>query len=309
MVNVSVIIPCYNAEKTIRETIESVLAQTYQDFEIIVVDDGSTDGSQGIIQSFEDKVRYIYQENKGQASARNTAIRASDGTYLAFLDADDLWMPDKLEKQITIMQQEDIHWCYCDCDYFLDESGKTIGVYSRLVHPPKTGWVVESLLMGNFIASPTPIVSRSIFEKAGYFNECKDVKFGEDWDEWIRIAFKSEICYVNEPLTKYRIHNTNYTRNSDLQQVYQSHEFIISEIYLHNAEQIKLSKNIVLANLAYLISKSAFLRRQYELARQLIQLSINRNPNKHIYKLFRLFYTLPKFFLDGILFARNAINE
>ena len=298
MVNVSVIIPCYNAEKTIKETIESVLAQTYQDIEIIVVDDGSTDHSKEIIESFGSKVLYFYQENGGQSAARNTAIHHSSGKYLAFLDSDDLWMPEKLEKQLALMQQEGVDWCYCDCEYFLDSTGKSIGNYSNLVHPPKTGLVAETLLMGNFIASPTPVVSKKIIEEAGNFNE--SFQFGEDWDEWIRIAMISPIVYQPEILTKHRIHENSVTYMKDPDIVFLNHISVIENLCQQYPVRLNQIKTKAMAYHASEFSKSHFLRGNFQRAKEMIHMAINWEDSKGR-KLLLMLYSFPRFLLNWML--------
>ena len=109
---ISVVIPAFDSEATIARAIESVLAQTYKDYEIIVVDDGSKDGTGDAVRAFGDKVNYIYQENAGVSVARNTALAAAKGEWIAFLDADDQWLPDKLEKQMQLLERKKgLKWC------------------------------------------------------------------------------------------------------------------------------------------------------------------------------------------------------
>ena len=307
MANISVIIPCYNAEKMIRETIESVLAQTYQDFEIIVVDDGSTDHSKEIIQSFGEKVKYIYQENGGQSAARNTAIRASNGKYLAFVDADDLWFPEKLEKQLKRMNETGVDWCFCDCEIFVDETKNIVGVYSQLVYPPQTGNVAVDLLMGNFIASPTPIVSKKIFEKAGYFDESPEIRSGEDWEEWVRITIISKVEYVAETLARYRVHSASVTNNEDPEKVYYSHVAAVNKLCDQFPEELGNFRKDALSNYAEIFSKMYYLQREYTSAKQYIKKAHQANP-KIRYWVLALLYSLPAFINNWILNIRSRFR-
>src|SRR5436309_7380613 len=125
MPKVSVIIPVFNGERYIRQTIESVLAQTYRDFELLVIDDGSTDGTAEAVKEYEKDLRYVHQGNGGASKARNQGIRFSQGKYIAFLDADDLWEPEKLTIQVEFLERNPkIGLVHCNCDG-IDEEGRT----------------------------------------------------------------------------------------------------------------------------------------------------------------------------------------
>ncbi len=127
---VSVVIPLYNAEKYIEETMQSILNQTYQNIEIIVVDDGSKDQSPTIVKELQrkhpEKVRYIHQKNQGVSVARNTGIEHANGEYVAFLDSDDLWHPSKIEKQVQSMHLNNMDACYCGYMNFYEETGEKV---------------------------------------------------------------------------------------------------------------------------------------------------------------------------------------
>ncbi|MBI9051227.1 MAG: glycosyltransferase [Anaerolineaceae bacterium] len=308
MPEVSVIIPVYNSEKTICETIDSVLAQTYQDFEIIVVDDGSTDKSKELIQSYGSKAKYIYQENGGQASARNTAIRASSGNILAFLDSDDLWLPQKLEKQLRAMSRQNTDWCYCDCEYFIDETEEVLGKYSDLLYPAKQGWVADKLILGNFIASPTPIVSRSLFEKAGYFDESAEIKSREDWEEWIRIAMLSKVVYVPEILTRHRIHQGSITFQEYPAKAFSSHFAVINKITEMFPNELGKYKEKALSFYAMRFSRSHWLRGDINAARSMISQAVAWQPQKIQYQLWKILYHFPGWILNSIIALRNRIR-
>jgi len=204
---ISVVIPVYNAGKAICRAIDSVLAQTLTDYEIIVVDDGSTDNTPEIIKKYGDKIRYIRQENSGASIARNTAIQAAKGKWIAFLDADDEWLPDKLKMQMELLHRNpDLMWC---AGNFI----QTDGIRSApRISPP----VIRNALAGRdyflnyfeeaakgrcFIATPTVILKKNIFEKIGLF----DPHFlrGQDTDMWWRIAhIHPKTGYIAEPTVK-----------------------------------------------------------------------------------------------------------
>lgn len=204
---VSVIVPAYNAEATIAAAIESILGQTYRDFEVIVVDDGSTDKTPEIVASLQDeRVHYIYQQNAERAVARNRGIAEAKGEYLAFLDADDQWLERKLEKQLALFENnQEIGLVYCDLYYFDSLTDKDIAQYSRKYSKLHRGMVLPELLRFCFIQSPTPMIRRSVLEDREWFDP--ELPPIEDWDLWLRITAKSLVNFVPEPLARYRFHD------------------------------------------------------------------------------------------------------
>lgn len=228
MPRVSVVIPTYNRARLICETLDSVLAQTYRDFEIIVVDDGSTDGTQEVVSRYGPSLRYLRQENAGPAAARNAGIRASGGEYVAFLDSDDLWLPRKLEEEMAVLASEpSCAWAYCDVEMFDGQNGRVIGRYGKLVHRPRQGWVPRWLLLGDFVASPTPVVRRTVFEQVGYFDESDVLRHREDWDMWLRIAARYPVRYLPQVLARYRRHSGSSRQGESPLKVHKSHVAII----------------------------------------------------------------------------------
>ena len=222
MPQISVVIPAYNRAELIGETIDSVLAQTFQDFEIIVVDDGSTDDTATVIASYGSLVQYLYQENAGQAAARNAGIRAAQGQHIALLDSDDLWLPPKLEKQVScLLSADQCAWVYCDVERFGGRGERLAGRRNRPSHPGG-GWIARQLLLEGFVASPTPVVHRSVFADVGLFQESKLIRNREDWDMWLRIAARYPAAYVPEVLARYRIHSASATQAESPWTVHQS---------------------------------------------------------------------------------------
>jgi len=230
---VSVVIPTFNRAHLISDTLESVLNQTFRDFEIIVVDDGSTDNTPELIKGYGPQVRYIYQENSGQGAARNVGIHAACGDFIAFLDSDDLWLPSKLEAQMTqLLCSDSLFWAYCDMEMFDGQTGQTLGNYSDTFKPYQ-GMVYKQLILGDFIASPTPLVRKDIFYFVGYFEEISSLKGREDWDLWLRIAAHYPIIYIPKVLARYRIHKGNLTGNEDVWKVHQSNVMVIERTSLY----------------------------------------------------------------------------
>lgn len=213
MPRVSVTVPCYNSEPFIAETIESVLAQTFSDFEIVVVDDGSQDRTGEIVQSFGDsRIRYFYQENQGLAKTRNRLIELAEGEYVAFLDHDDVWLPQKLERQIALFQrQAELVLVYADC-YVIDVTGRIISRWSRREKLFR-GWVFERLLMANFIPLATVVMKKAVFQEVGEF---LPYRIAEEYDVFLKCAARYPFDYVDEPLACYRIHPGQSSKNYEI---------------------------------------------------------------------------------------------
>jgi len=189
MPRVSVTIPVYNAERFISETIESVISQTYTDWEIVAVDDGSKDGSLEILRAFEkrlpEKIRVFSKKNSGVALARNTGIEGSKGEYIALLDHDDLWMPGKLERQVKLLDSnKEIGLVYSDAYLFRERESRTRTAFSTL--KPFRGRVFDKLLWENFIVVSTAVIRREAFNKVGMFDP--KYRICEDYDLFLRVA-------------------------------------------------------------------------------------------------------------------------
>lgn len=197
--DVSVIIPTYNRANLVGRSIQSVLSQTYRDFEVIIVDDASKDNTEDIIKSFFDKrIRYIrHKENKGGSAARNTGIRLAKGEFLAFLDSDDEWLPEKLEKQIEVFQKtsSDVGVVYTGY-YWIGNNTKTYTPPDRITQ--KDGNIQAALLKENFVTTSAALVKKECFEKLGLFDERFPAL--QDWELFIR--FSKYYCFkcIDEPL-------------------------------------------------------------------------------------------------------------
>ncbi|GIX49573.1 MAG: hypothetical protein KatS3mg131_3784 [Candidatus Tectimicrobiota bacterium] len=208
MVAVSVVIPVYNAERFLAETLDSVLCQSYGDFEVVLVDDGSTDASPAIAcryqQRYPDKVRLVRKRNGGPASARNLGIAQARGEFVAFLDADDLWLPQKLAKQVACLraQPAEVGLVYTRAVKF-DAEGVWLlpRAYQR---PAPSGWVYRDILRCNPVPSPSVLVRRACFARVGGFDESLDII--EDQDMWARLARVFRVALVDEVLCLYREH-------------------------------------------------------------------------------------------------------
>jgi len=208
---VSVIIPAYNeAARHLEDSIKSVLEQTFTDFELILVDDGSTDHTSSLAAGYGDALRYKWQPNGGLAAARNTGIEEARGEYIAFLDADDLFLPNRLASQVPLLDENpNIGLVYGQAlvfgegksnEYLLPETGKLAG-----------GDIFESLYFENVIPVLTVLTRRSILEDLGGFDE--NTPATEDWELWLRITARFPVTFVSGPVARYRVHEANMSSN------------------------------------------------------------------------------------------------
>jgi glycosyltransferase involved in cell wall biosynthesis len=221
---VSVVIPSYNRAGCIEKAIDSVLEQTVDDIEIILVDDGSTDNTRELVQNkYGDQVRYVYQENQGMAGARNTGIKNAQGDYIAFLDSDDYWRPGKLERQLSLAEEHPEYGLLASrCDKIqrsghINKPNRPLSYQSRR---GKSGWVLNDLFQANFIRTSTVIIRRDCFNRIGLFDE-KLIR-GEDIDFWLRMASVYPIGFINESLTVYLDNPDGVSTDSLLARLYRT---------------------------------------------------------------------------------------
>jgi glycosyltransferase involved in cell wall biosynthesis len=224
MKKISVIIPVYGVEQYIAATVQSVLEQTYKSFELLIIDDGSPDKSIEVCQQFADpRIKIIHQENQGVSAARNTGIRHAEGEYLALLDGDDLWVPEKLEKHVRHLETSSTVGVSFSYSAFIDEAGIPLGIYqtakTEKITPP---YIPRRNPVGN---GSTPVIRREVFEAIRYQESLDDVVVDsyfdrqlrnmEDVECWLRIAIQTEwqIEGIPEALTLYRIHSKGHSAN------------------------------------------------------------------------------------------------
>ena len=201
MKKVSVIIPAYNKAALTVKTVESVLGQTYENIEAIVIDDGSTDDTAQRLLPYYGRIKYMRKENGGACSARNVGIRSATGEYVALLDCDDIYLPGKIEKSVGYLEQRpDMGFVHTPV-YFVDETGARMRRYPFFGRRP-SGWINEKLLKKNFICNSTVVARKGCFEKAGYFDE--SIFTPADWDMWLRLSEHYKAGYIDLPLTLYR---------------------------------------------------------------------------------------------------------
>ncbi|MEM8805098.1 MAG: glycosyltransferase [Cyanobacteria bacterium P01_G01_bin.38] len=210
MPSISVVIPAYNSERTIGDTVQSVLAQTFTDFEIIVINDGSQDRTLERLSAITDSRLHVFSyENSGVAISRNRGIEKAKGEYVAFLDADDLWVSEKLKDQYQALQ--DSHTAavaYSWTDY-IDDSG---AFFRPGMRPSFQGDVYRRLLVSNFLeCGSNPLVRRSALQKVGGFDP--DLPPSEDWEMWLRLAKRYDFVLVESPQILYRVSTSSASFN------------------------------------------------------------------------------------------------
>jgi glycosyltransferase involved in cell wall biosynthesis len=215
---VSVIVPTYNFAEYIAETIEAILAQTFGDLELVIIDDCSHDGTQTIITDYasrDSRIIPIFKErNEGPASARNTGMKNSRGEFIAFCDADDVWEKNKLELQLDVFATyEDYDVVYSDA-FIINSKGEKTGKRFSEKYPTGkklTGNLFDELCLTNMINTQTVIMKKKCVHSAGYFPE--EVRGLEDWVYWVKVAEKHKFFYINQPLARYRVHEKSINRN------------------------------------------------------------------------------------------------
>ena len=196
--NISVIIPTYNREKLLKKTIESVLNQTIQANEIIIIDDGSTDKTRELVMSFKNShLKYIFQKNNGVSNARNRGINIATNEWLCFLDSDDIWEENKLEEQI-IFHKENPHILISNTDELWLFNNKIIKQKKHQLKP--SGFCFEENIPNTLIGASTVMIHKSVLRDIGYFDE--ELTACEDYDLWLRILVKYELGLINKKLIR-----------------------------------------------------------------------------------------------------------
>lgn len=209
----SVVVTNYNYGRFLSQALDSVLAQSYPHIEVVVVDDGSNDNSLDVLRTYGSRVRVIPQQNRGVSEARNRGIRESRGELVAFLDADDAWLPDKLSKQVALLESGDFGMVYCGLRC-VDEDGNLLGVTTDGL----SGRVLRELALletpGIPASGSSALIPKHCFEVVGLFEPA--LSTSADWDLWRRIACRFSIGMLREPLVSYRLHRASMHRNLDL---------------------------------------------------------------------------------------------
>jgi GT2 family glycosyltransferase len=230
MPKISVIIPAYNAGAYIARAIDSVLAQTYQDFEIIVIDDGSTDNTRERVAAYSNRVTYLYQPNSERSAARNRGLRAASGDFFAFLDADDQWLPERLAKELALFDRYPglgLVYAYAKV---MDDHGGPYGTIGTAFPTEQAAnfRAFEGLLLGKYLPIPTVLIRQQCLDTAGLFDE--GVSISEDWDLWLRVAVDWPMGFVPEPLAIYHVHGTFLPKSMTRGKAQETRPYIVRKV-------------------------------------------------------------------------------
>ncbi len=250
---VSVIIPVYNASRYIRPTIEGVLNQAFQDFEIIVSDDGSMDNTKEIIEEYrrksQDKIKYFYQTNQGHAKARNSGIRHAAGEFIAFLDADDVWRKDKLVREVDLLEKNPALGLVHSARVRINGNGEILPTFQ--INPELlTGQIYENLLFRKaHICTSSVLCRKSCLDTVGYFDEhFPDNIGGEDRELWLRLTKQYQAGFISEPLVQYRFLNHSLSRSRRAEAITRGRYYVIDKTLSSEKNPFK---KICLKKMAY----------------------------------------------------------
>lgn len=260
---VSVIIPNYNYAQYVGEAIESVMNQTYKDIEIVVVNNGSTDDSMEVLEKYSKKIRLINQENLGQSGSRKTGLEVATGDFIAFLDADDKWNPQKIEKQMLLFTSR-VELVYCGINLFSEKSQKVFATEIPTFRGSCSDSFIEypgvSIVLSG---ESTSIFTRSLLNKVGGFDP--ELNSAAGWDFFRRCSKFSEFDFVPEPLVNYRLHSSNMSNSSQntIMDIRRAYKKLFEDDYW-NLSPRKVWRTIV--SLEYSFVKTYLKKRNYKIA-------------------------------------------
>lgn len=274
--SVSVVVGAYNAAAWIRQTLESVLAQTYPVTEITVVDDGSTDDTPAIVQSFGDRVRYLAEAHRGRPH-RNRGILAGTGDLVAFVDADDYWHPMKIAQQIDKLRSEEAAWVICDSQWLDSGTGR---IRLPLGAPVREGDILEALLLHNFIVASAPLVKRRILDEVGLFDETAEVATAEDWDLWLRIAARFPVACASERLVTLRLHDDSFLAATPLDHRVMSIENVIERAVKRDPARLERLRREALFNAYHAAGVTSFRANKRPTARTYFRKALRQRPGR-----------------------------
>lgn len=286
MKKVSVVIPAYNkADLTVR-TIESVLNQTYENIEVIVVDDGSTDDTKNKLQLFGDKIHYIHKQNGGACSARNVGIKKATGEYIALIDCDDIFYPEKIAKSIECLEKNpDCGFVHTGA-YLINDDDDIISEFRSSNHPA-SGWIASRLILKDLICNSTVIIRKECFKEVGYFDE--KIFIPADWDMWLRLSEKYKAAYIDDKLTGYRL-TDSYTA-SNMEIGINETVYLLNKAFSRNNHLSSGFKKRCLANLYLRYGLNYAVMQDFKKSRETLLKAVSNKP-----------YSLSGFiFLGGVL--------
>lgn len=281
---ISVIIPTYNRADIVIDAINTILNQTYQNFEIIIIDDGSTDNTKQVIKEINDpRIRYIYQENSGRPScARNKGIKIATGEYIAFLDSDDLWHHQMLEKNINALNSNNNIGFVTNWSSYRTFQGEEI--FKKICYAKNRHDYMSYLLLSPdkaYAGPSTILVKKECFEKVGCFDE--EMTFCEDWDMFFRISLLYEFYNIEEVLTYVRVHQKSLSKMPEVTKFREGYlRFLQKAFENKNLPQEVLSiKNKTYSNVLWVIGSWALYKsKEFSIARESLLKSLKYSYSK-----------------------------
>ncbi|MFZ0035229.1 MAG: glycosyltransferase [Sedimentisphaerales bacterium] len=272
---VSVCIPTYNRRDYLKETLQSVFAQTYKDYEIVIVDDGSTDGTGEMIKQLGYNVRYHWQRNGGDAAARNKLIELAVGKYITFLDSDDLMVPDAIERMTAVMQKETEPVIVYGPYLRMDQHGNIIGKSKRKLY---SGFVTKYLFKDIFVHSCGSMFLKSVLEEASGFDTFLPVC--SDYDLWLRLSLKYRFIALPEPTFKRRRHPGNLSAGSVQNRITELE--VLEHFYYEKGGDAVIPQGIAMRKLSreeYKVGKYSLMEKDPAMAIRYFRKSLRRHPN------------------------------
>lgn len=271
----SICVPTFNRKDYLKQTLNSIYAQTYKGYEVIVVDDGSTDGTEEMIKTAGYAVRYYWQENRGEAVSRNRLIELARGRFITFLDSDDLLMPDAIERMMNVMEAESGEVVVYGPYLRIDEYGNICGRCKRKLY---SGHVTRYLFQDIFIHSCGSMFSKKALEEAGGFEE--SLPLCADYDLWLRLSLKYPFVALSEPTFKRRRHSTNLSALCSKNQIIQLG--VLERFYYEKGGRVLVPKRIAMGRLSRIehrVGKCFLREKNIDMAAHYFRKSFRRYPN------------------------------
>ncbi len=268
----SVIIPTYNRADKVVRAVKSVLAQTWQDYEIVVIDDGSTDNTADALKPFEQQIRYFYTPNGGVAAARNYGIAQSKGQYLAFLDADDRWLPEMLDRAAQEAQSHPSVGLLCSGAQYVDENGHTLWT---VVPQPDLKNAYRALLHANFVITSGAVVQKSCLDTIEKFDAT--LHPCEDWDLWIRLVRNHRVQTIPGAWVLYE-YSGESKLTSNYQRWLESHDRVLEKAFAADPSLNRRDKRSIRASLSYIKGRICLEAGDDRMARFWFWRTITQNP-------------------------------
>ncbi len=272
---VSVCIPTYNRRDYLKETLQSIFAQTYKDYEIVIVDDGSTDSTEEMIKQLGCNIRYHWQENAGDAAARNKLIELAVGKYITFPDSDDLLAPDAIERLAGVIQRENEPIIVYGPYLRIDQYGNVIGKDKRKLY---SGFVAKYLFQDIFVHTSGSMFPKSILEEAGGFDTSLPVC--SDYDLWLRLSLKYRFAALSQPTFKRRRHPGNLSGNSMQNRITELE--VLERFYYEKGGNAVIPQRTAAKRLSreeYKVGKYSLIEKKPAVAARYFRKSFRRHPN------------------------------